>query len=288
MKKIDDNPFSFESYLLRDAQRITAEICERREHKISNSAVMSVQRSHQLFKEFESEAPNIPKIPRNSTPEEEKLFHALLHSLINYREKMRGPLKFQNSQLKGFDIELEETEFRDNETEVTGKTNTDASQTYSEASETHIDADEKARQEIANSDKAIKNSLSAEEEAAIEDDIYKQFGRESFPGNNRGDKNKSKKSAHEIKSLDSKVQDRSSDEKPVNIKNSAANGVFQSKETEKLQTNVIMMLEELPPIMGIDKNVYGPLSPQDIVTIPEPTARILVKNQKGKSIQKYK
>ncbi|HNS26340.1 MAG TPA: hypothetical protein PKK85_09760, partial [Methanobacteriaceae archaeon] len=36
MKKIDDNPFSFESYLLRDAQRITAEICERREHKISN------------------------------------------------------------------------------------------------------------------------------------------------------------------------------------------------------------------------------------------------------------
>jgi DNA replication factor GINS len=40
--------------------------------------------------------------------------------------------------------------------------------------------------------------------------------------------------------------------------------------------------------MGIDKKVYGPLSPQDIVTIPEPTARILVKNQKGKSIQKYK
>ena len=44
MRKIDNNPFSFESYLLRDAQRITAEICERREHKITNSAVMNVQR----------------------------------------------------------------------------------------------------------------------------------------------------------------------------------------------------------------------------------------------------
>ena len=35
MRKIDNNPFSFESYLLRDAQRIVAEICERREHKIA-------------------------------------------------------------------------------------------------------------------------------------------------------------------------------------------------------------------------------------------------------------
>lgn len=100
MKKIDDNPFSFESYLLRDAQRITAEICERREHKISNSAVMSVQRSHQLFKEIEPDHPSTPKIPRNSTPEEEKLFHALVDSLIYYRDKMRGPLKFHNSQAK--------------------------------------------------------------------------------------------------------------------------------------------------------------------------------------------
>jgi DNA replication factor GINS len=70
MRKIDDNPFSFESYLLRDAQRIVAEICERREHKIANSAVMNVQRAYQLFKESkskDSKADNQITVPINST-----------------------------------------------------------------------------------------------------------------------------------------------------------------------------------------------------------------------------
>ena len=75
MRKIDDNPFSFESYLLRDAQRIVAEICERREHKIANSAVMNVQRAYQLFKESkskDSKDDNQITVPINSTPEEEE------------------------------------------------------------------------------------------------------------------------------------------------------------------------------------------------------------------------
>ena len=99
MRKIDNNPFSFESYLLRDAQRITAEICERREHKISGTALMNVQRSYQLFKESKSNSPDkVMKVPRNSTPEEELLYHALVTSLVEYREKMRGPLRVFTSQ----------------------------------------------------------------------------------------------------------------------------------------------------------------------------------------------
>ena len=47
-----------------------------------------------------------------------------------------------------------------------------------------------------------------------------------------------------------------------------------------------MILEELPTIMGVDKQIYGPFSPQDIITMPKLNAQILIKNQKGKFIQK--
>ena len=95
MRKIDNNPFSFESYLLRDAQRIVAEICERREHKIANSAVMNVQRAYQLFKESKSKdssKDNQITIPINSTPEEEGLYLELVDSFIKYRGKLTAPL----------------------------------------------------------------------------------------------------------------------------------------------------------------------------------------------------
>ena len=95
MRKIDNNPFSFESYLLRDAQRIVAEICERREHKIANSAVMNVQRTYQLFKESKSKDSKDDKqitVPINSTPEEEGLYLELVDSFIKYRGKLTAPL----------------------------------------------------------------------------------------------------------------------------------------------------------------------------------------------------
>lgn len=282
MKKIDDNPFSFESYLLRDAQRITAEICERREHKISNSAVISVQRSHQLFKELELETPNIPKIPRNSTPEEEKLFNTLVDSLVTYRDKMSGPLKFQNSQAK-------------HRANGLIKEDTYHAKNKAEQPEPSGDEDQKNVESPPDSE-----GFSAEEEAAIEDDIYKQFGKEPFPDNNKNEQSKSA----DKNSNEDKKSERLSPEKSEPIKSSKSkldsletspenakkpgNDFSKQAETSTIQTDMLMVLEEIPPIMGIDKKVYGPLSPQDIVTIPEQTARILVKNQKGKFIQKYK
>jgi DNA replication factor GINS len=60
------------------------------------------------------------------------------------------------------------------------------------------------------------------------------------------------------------------------------------KNTDKNNTKTLMILDELPSIIGVDKNVYGPASPQDLITIPEPNAKILVKNNKGIIIQTYK
>lgn len=281
MRKIDDNPFSFESYLLRDAQRITAEICERREHKISNSAVMSVQRTYQLFKESETDSPQvIQKIPRNSTPEEEKLYHALVDSLVNYREKMRGPLRFQVGNIK--DRESYEVNIDDKESDLSASSSSSKEEMEKNVShfESSIIPESKSEfkdLKLSDTDDYDENrGFTVEEEAAIDDDVYKKFGREPFPGNNLG------------KSV---VKSPSKDQNEKPGSNELIKGNKTSKNhsnQKKIQTDVLLVLEELPSIMGVDKKVYGPLLPQDIITIPEPNARIIIKNQKGKSIQKYK
>lgn len=263
MQRIDSNPFSFESYLLRDAQRITAEICERREHKISNSAVMSVQRTYQLFKESESDSPSPLKIPRNSTPEEEKLFHEIVGSLLKYRDKKRGPSRFNNSKAK-----VEHPVTPDPVEDV--------------PDETSLEKDAETGLDTLPKDK--NQGFTAEEEAALDDDIYKQFGRESFPG---GNLQKSSESSQRDKPSASKLSPSESEpsDEEAGLPESP---VIKQSDDKEVGTDILMVLEELPSIMGVDKKVYGPLSPQDIVTIPEPNARILVKNQKGKSIKNYK
>ena len=60
------------------------------------------------------------------------------------------------------------------------------------------------------------------------------------------------------------------------------------EKSENNEMKTLMILDEFPSIVGVDKNVYGPVSPQDLITIPEPNARILVKNKKGILIQTYK
>ena len=86
LKIVNDNPLSLEAYQLRDAQRITSEICERREVKIITSAITNVQRSHNLFKGHDKNSQLYDEIPYNTTPEEEQLYREVVDKLISYRE----------------------------------------------------------------------------------------------------------------------------------------------------------------------------------------------------------
>ena len=257
MRRIDDNPFSFESYLLRDAQRIIAEICERREHKISNSAVMNVQRSYQLFKESGSASKSSMKVPRNSTPEEEKIYRDLVDSLVAYREKMRESLRFSSAQdqiiKKKADnpIEIKKDPIVNSSAEVSQSKVID-----------ELDSDVK------------ENNLG---------NIYKEFGHEPV-----------QKSSSEYPATSENVEDSKSSGDTVTGKNNFRETI-PTKEDQSLKNivndkktpaDVLMILEELPTIMGVDKKIYGPFSPQDIITMPQPNAQILIKNRKGKFIQK--
>ena len=244
--KIGNNPFSFESYLLRDARRIAAEICERREYKITSSALMNVHRIYRVFDEkSEKSDVNSPALPpANLTPEEEDLYYSLVKSLSQYRQGMKSPL----AQLKAKNSKQE------------------------------------LKQETSNIPKPVqhanenlsKGKVKKAAPAGIEHDI-ESFQAYEIPGFEAPDNGQDiipelePDIGHEI--------DFESMEKGISKVNIA--------EAKKDPVKTLMVLEEIPSIMGIDKKVYGPLSPQDIITMPEPNARILIKNNKGKFIEKY-
>jgi DNA replication factor GINS len=189
IKEIGDNPLSFYSYLHRDARRIAAEICERREHKIIESALLNIQRSRRLFNENSSNNDSLSLLPQNMTPEEENLYYAVSKSFLRYRKEIVNPL----NKVK------------------------------------------------------IKKSEKKNKRSGIDQDI------ESYH-------------AYEIQELEET-------EKPQKDKNN--------------QIKTLVVLEELPSIVGVDRKIYGPLLPQDIVSMPEANAQIIIKNKKGRFIKKH-
>lgn len=272
MRKIDDNPFSFESYLLRDAQRIVAEICERREHKIANSAVMNVQRAYQLFKESKSKDAkddNQITIPINSTPEEEGLYLELVDSFIKYRGKLTAPLMSYIQKNHGNN----------------GKKSAD--KTFKTLKPLDID---ELLSDAQTKALVTENIDIPPLKDDFENQIFERFGSE--PSRNRSE-NKIQTENNIKTDLKQEYEHISQAEnnKVIPIKSEANNRSEDHKESDEFQDNgmkTLLILDEFPSILGVDKNVYGPVSPQDLITIPEPNARILVKNKKGIFIQTYK
>lgn len=62
--------------------------------------------------------------------------------------------------------------------------------------------------------------------------------------------------------------------------------LLNSSNSKNNEIKTLMVLEEIPSIMGMDREIYGPLEPQDIVTMPQANAQIIINNNKGKFIKK--
>jgi len=276
MRKIDNNPFSFESYLLRDAQRIVAEICERREHKIANSAVMNVQRAYQLFKESKSKdspSDNQITIPINSTPEEEGLYLELVDSFIKYRGKLTAPLMSYIQKNQGNHAEIPVNKISKDNTSLKSL-NID-----------ELLSDAQAESSIKE-DKAVKS-----DDGNFESQIFERFGSE--PSRKDGAKKSIEEDNKVAPVKSNSAKDTSNNEFTSSVPEEPSDKTTsinhnKGETSEKSYIKTLMILEELPSIIGVDKNVYGPLFPQDLITIPEPNAKILVKNNKGIIIQTYK
>ena len=306
MRKIDDNPFSFESYLLRDAQRIVEEICERREHKIANNAVMNVQRARQLFKESKGKRSRIKKenpiaVPVNSTPEEEDLYFQIVDSLVKYRERMTKPLRSYLNKNVNSMVTPEETH-KDN-SESSGVA---GSQSQSKSDEVHSRSESVTGDLEAGSPRDGKKSVRGPvdgDPSGFEDQIYEIYGSEpskqtsekdGLDGSNSGVSSERIPEAHETANSKGTAAGISSSNVSYHG-NSIADGADETSDTLKPVASdgtgplkTLLILDELPSILGVDKNVYGPVIPQDIVTMPEANAKVLIKNRKGMAIQRYK
>lgn len=83
-KQTMSDPFSNAHGILKEAQIIATEICERREHKITDAAVVNIHRSYHLFT-GKPQFDLVDTTPLNLTPEEEKFYYSLIDTLKNHR-----------------------------------------------------------------------------------------------------------------------------------------------------------------------------------------------------------
>jgi len=83
-----NDPFSKAPAILKEAQIIATEICQRRESKITESAVLNIHRSYHLFTGKEPQFDLIDTTPLNLTPEEEKFYYSLIDTLKNHRNNI--------------------------------------------------------------------------------------------------------------------------------------------------------------------------------------------------------
>lgn len=86
-KEAMSDPFSNVHGMLKEAQIIATEICERREHKITNAAVLNIHRSYHVFA-GKPKFDLVDTTPLNLTPEEEKFYFSLLDTLKNHRSNI--------------------------------------------------------------------------------------------------------------------------------------------------------------------------------------------------------
>lgn len=83
-KEAMHDPFSKAPTILKQAQIIATEICQRREKKIADAAVVNIHRSYHLFT-GKPQFDLVDTTPLNLTPEEEKFYYSLIDTLKNHR-----------------------------------------------------------------------------------------------------------------------------------------------------------------------------------------------------------
>ena len=71
---------------------------------------------------------------------------------------------------------------------------------------------------------------------------------------------------------------------PDDLKYNSPSRATSKSTANKIANVMILIFSEINSIIGVDKKVYGPFKPQDIVIMPDVNAEILVKNKKGRLI----
>ncbi|MDR2966498.1 MAG: hypothetical protein LBU74_00920 [Methanobacteriaceae archaeon] len=301
---IGNDPFSNEHYLLKDIQRIATEICERREHKITDTAVMNIHRSYHLFK-GKPKFDLLDTTPLNLTNEEEKLYFSLIDTLKNHRESIS-----LDKLTEGFE---------DDSTKIKSELNNDfknKSQDLDLSKKNIANEIIKTPHETDNNlsnDKVLNRLNEIKKAKVIKDENYENVKKQlnKFPKKSQPIKSKSTDLKNK---LDNKVKSPKSNFNKVKlektIENADLDNIFKDENEQFVELNkenfdhvsdfdesislskdgkivneTILIFSKVPAIVGVDEKIYGPFYPQDIVVMPNVNANIIIKNKKGRLIK---
>lgn len=249
---IGNDPFAAEQYLLKDTQRIATEICERREHKITDAAVMNIHRSYHLFA-GKPQFDLIDTTPLNLTPEEEKFYFSLIDTLTNHRKSISLEKLTSDEDSKNEEVIVEETskpkEVQNNVTLDSKVESNDVNEEYNS---------------FGSQDDEVLNRINQISKAKIITDekvepIEKQIQKST---------NKVEDDISELTRDDDQFVD------------------LESRKIAKDSELVTMLVfDDVDSIMGVDEKVYGPFRPQDLVVLPKINAKIFVKNHKARFVK---
>ena len=245
-KAIED-PFSNAHGILKEAQIIATEICERREHKITDAAVVNIHRSYHLFT-GKPQFDLVDTTPLNLTPEEERFYYSLIETLKNHRGN----------------ISLEKLSDEDNELKTEIKPKSTQTTTLVPPSETpkndevldRLDKISKAEPIVDEKPQPVEKQISKPQNDAVAEIKHKDTSKADIEDNpNAADET-----------------DEFFD--------------FESQNLAKdMELVTMLVFDDVGPIVGVDEKVYGPFRPQDLVTLPMVNAKIFFKNRKGRQVK---
>ena len=260
-KQAIEDPFSNAHGTLKQAQIIATEICERREKKISEAAVINIHRSYHLFT-GKPKFDLVDTTPLNLTPEEEKFYYSLLDTLKTHRGN----------------ISLDKLS-DDDDSEKTTVINPVGTQ--STTLDTPKETPKEIPKETPKNDDEVLNRL---------DEISKAkpiVGEKREPIEKQIIKSQQKQMEAERPPVKPKKPIEENLEENPNAVEEVEE--FYDLESQKIakDTELVTMLvfDDIDAIMGVDEKVYGPFRPQDLVTLPMVNAKIFFKNRKGRQVK---
>ena len=274
-----DDPFSDVYNTLNEARRIATEICERREHKITNAAVLNMNRSYHLFS-GKQEFDLVDSMPLNLTPEEETFYFSIIETLKNHRLNLSGQEITKTPSDDVEDIDEEETP------EVTSNSLSDIADAAMDDTKAVDDILDKADESLGSDEEKPSDDASVKSGDEVLDRIDEISKAKVITDEKREpiEKQISKLKAPEVKK---DVSTRTGDFDDIEILDNDGQFIDLDvpKRTRESEIVTILVLDEVDSIIGIDEKVYGPFRSQDIVTLPKINANIFVKNRKARFVK---
>lgn len=277
-----DDPFSDVYNTLNEARRIATEICERREHKITNAAVLNMNRSYQLFS-GKQEFDLVDSMPLNLTPEEETFYFSIIETLKNHRLTLSGQeiIKPSSEDIEEDDVEdIDQSESGEPKSNSLGDIadialdDSKEDEVLDKIDET-LESEDKKKESLKSDDEVLDRLDEISKSKVITDEVREPIEKQIS------------KSVNNVPDVKKNLSKGPSEFDDIEIldEDSQFIDLDMPKRTRESEIVTILVLDEIDSIVGIDEKVYGPFRPQDIVLLPKINANIFVKNRKARFVK---